>query len=394
MIFSDFFRACRRPALQSLLAAVIMVLPVWAAPPAGYYDTVDSSTAGTHRSTLHDVIDGHTKIPYNSSSTDTWDVLELADQDPLDAGNILDVYRNRTYNKVGGGSGSYNREHTWPKSYGFPDDGSTNLPYTDCHQLFLCDSGYNSTRDNRIFDYCTFACNSYTADNYNGQSGANLSQVYSPVGVWETWIGRRGDVARAQFYMDVRYEGGGTEPDLILTDDVNLILASATGNNEAVAYMGLREILLQWHQEDPVDDKERNRNDMVYTYQGNRNPFIDHPNWVYSIFDPLVTSIADGEPVASTTTLRSGISSAYPNPFNPTTSIHYFVGNSGHVQIELFSVTGKLVRNLLSETRAVGEYQVVWDGTDQGGTPVASGLYFCRLQSSGERDLRKLILLK
>jgi hypothetical protein len=91
--------------------------------------------------------------------------------------------------------------------------------------------------------------------------------------------------------MDVRYEGGNhgstgaAEPNLILTDDENLIDASNTGQNETVAYMGMLTVLLQWHAEDPVDDFERNGHEVVYGYQGNRNPFIDHPEWVECVFN-------------------------------------------------------------------------------------------------------------
>ena len=88
------------------------------------------------RSTLHDVIDDHTRYPYTSTATDTWNILDAADEDPNDSGNILDVYKNASYDKAAGGNDYYNREHCWPKSYGFPIDGSTNYPYTDCHHLF------------------------------------------------------------------------------------------------------------------------------------------------------------------------------------------------------------------------------------------------------------------
>ena len=92
-------------------------------------------------------------------------------------------------------------------------------------------------------------------------------------------------------YMAVRYEGGShgitgfSEPDLILTDDRNLIGSSNTGSNISVAYMGLRSVLLQWHKEDPVDAIEQQHNDAVYTFQGNRNPFVDHPEWVSCVFE-------------------------------------------------------------------------------------------------------------
>ncbi len=86
------------------------------------------------------------------------------------------------------------------------------------------------------------------------------------------------------FYFDVRYEGGAPEPDLILTNDQALIAASNTGDNEPIAYMGMLSVLLQWHTEDPVDDVELNRNDVMFSFQNNRNPFIDHPEWVACLF--------------------------------------------------------------------------------------------------------------
>ena len=109
-------------------------------------------------------------------------------------------------------------------------------------------------------------------------------------GWWQTWSGRKGDVARAMFYMDVRYEGGthgithAAEPDLILTDNAALI--RTTSGNASVAYMGLLAVLVQWNAEDPADAREHARNDVVFGFQGNRNPFVDHPEWVNAMFVP------------------------------------------------------------------------------------------------------------
>ena len=72
--------------------------------------------------------------------------MNLADEDPNNSDNILDVYRNTSYPKISGGDRDYNREHTWPKSYGFPSNVLG--PYTDCHMLFLCNGSYNSSRSN------------------------------------------------------------------------------------------------------------------------------------------------------------------------------------------------------------------------------------------------------
>ena len=109
-----------------------------------YYDTVDNSTPQSLRDSLHEIIDDHTRFPYTSGTTDTWDILEIADENQDNANNIITIYRNATYLKVHGGNDFYNREHTWPKSYGFPDNGaSLNYPYTDMHHLFLADVDYN-----------------------------------------------------------------------------------------------------------------------------------------------------------------------------------------------------------------------------------------------------------
>ena len=281
--------------LLILLPAVAGVRSVLADPPAGYYDSVDTTSPETLRASLHEIIDDHTRYPYTSSSTDTWDILVEADQDPLDSSHILDVYRNRSFVI---GHPDYNREHTWPKSYGFPNEGD--LPHTDCHHLFLCDSGVNNARDRRHFDFCSEGSTESYTYLYNGEGGgtgvypgnSNWACDGGPAGIWEVWIGRRGDVARAMLYLDVRYEGGQhgvlgwDEPDLVLTDNLGLIGTMITVDGDEVWYMGMLSVLKQWHLDDPVDDKERHRNDAVYSYQGNRNPFIDHPEWVDVLFTP------------------------------------------------------------------------------------------------------------
>lgn len=270
----------------------------WADPPPGYYDTVDATNATTLRSTLHPVIDDHTRFPYTSTATDTWNILESADQDPNNASNILDVYMNASIPKFGGGVGPYEREHTWPSSYGFPNDNSSNMPYTDCHMLHLSDGGYNGSRSNKPYRNCSAACSEQPTNVNNGQGGgtgvypgnSNWTTGSLTQGTWETWIGKRGNVARAILYMDIRYEGGThgvtgvAEPDLIVTDSEALIDASNTGANISVAYMGMLAALLQWHVQDPVDADERLRNDVVFGYQGNRNPFVDHPEWVACLY--------------------------------------------------------------------------------------------------------------
>jgi endonuclease I len=307
-----------------------------ASAQANYYNSVDDSNSAALRSSLHALIDDHTRFPYTSSGTDTWDILEDADQDPNNASKVLDIYRNRSYAKQGGGNSNYNREHSWPNSYGFPDDGWDNYPYTDCHQLFICAIDYNDSRGSKAFRDCGGgpSCVEFSTDFNNGVGGgsgvypgnSNWAEGNGAYGGWEVWKDRKGDLARAMFYMDVRYEGGShggtgaSEPNLILTDVTSLIAGSATGNNESVAYMGMLSVLLQWHQQDPPDAIEIARNDAVFSYQGNRNPFVDHPEWVRCLYSNQCDSIlltASGSTVNLTTggsiDLNISASSLYAN---------------------------------------------------------------------------------
>ena len=280
------------------LVLLLVTFGVSAQPAPGYYDTADDSTSTALRQSLHEIIDDHVRYPYTDTSTDTWDILEIADENQDNPGEVITVYRNASYAKAGGGNSFYNREHSWPKSYGFPVLNDDNYPWTDAHHLFIADSGYNSSRSNKPFNLCGSSCSEKVTDVNNGRGGqgggypgdSNWTTGSFTAGIWEVWSGRRGDIARALLYMDLRYEGGNhgvtgsPEPDLILTDNLSLIEASNTGSNEPVAYMGLLSVLLDWHQQDPVDLIEFQHHEAVASFQGNRNPFIDHPEWVGCVF--------------------------------------------------------------------------------------------------------------
>jgi endonuclease I len=277
--------------------------------PDGYYDAVDSSTSKALRDSLHEIIDDHTRFPYTSSATDTWDVLELADQDMQDPNRIVTIYRNSSVPKWSGGASTYNREHTWPRSYGFPDnDASMNYPFTDMHHLFLSDGDYNFFRSNKPFQDCDSSCVEYATQTANGRGGegnaypgdSNWTTGEFTAGRWEVWSHRKGDIARAMMYMDIRYEGGthgstaAAEPDLSLTDDRGLIDQFRTNSNESQAYMGILSTLLEWHEKDPVDPVEIQHHETVASFQGNRNPFIDHPQWAACIYQEQCFTINAG----------------------------------------------------------------------------------------------------
>jgi endonuclease I len=262
-----------------------------------YYQSINPTSAASLRASLHAIIRNHTRYPYTSSGTDTWTILEQADEDPNDPYRIVDAYKNVSFAKVTG-TRPYNREHIWPKAYGFPDETATNIPYTDTHMLHLTDNAYNSTRGTKPFGTCSSVCDEYPTVLTNGEGGG--SGVYSGNSnwsdgvVWEVWSARKGDLARALLYMDVRYEGGlnattnAPEPDLVLTDNLGLIQTTG-GNTAGTAYMGLISVILTWHYNDPPTDRERLRNELVFGYQHNRNPFIDHPEWADCVFLDLCT---------------------------------------------------------------------------------------------------------
>ena len=194
-----YFTVCFVVSIMACLQAAS------AQAPAGYYDSVDASSAAALRASLHEIIDDHIRFPYTSTAIDTWDILEIADENQDDFGSIITVYLNASYPKQGGGNSMYNREHSWPTSYGFPLDRVANYPYTDVHHLFLADSGYNSSRSNKPFDVCDVTCLEKPTRANNGRGGqgggfpgdSSWTDGQFTDGRWQVWPGRRGDIARA-----------------------------------------------------------------------------------------------------------------------------------------------------------------------------------------------------
>ncbi|CUB08350.1 Extracellular ribonuclease precursor [Bacillus cereus] len=174
------------------------------------------------------------------------------------------LYTGRSQGKLTNGSGvdNWNREHVWAKSHG--DFGTTAGPGTDLHHLRATDVSVNSSRGNLDFDNGGVNHSEATECKYDSDS-------------WEPRDSVKGDIARMLFYMAVRYEGDNGEVDLELNEKVN---------NNKDPYMGKLSVLLKWNEQDPVDDLERKRNEVIFTkYQHNRNPFIDHPEWVNKIWN-------------------------------------------------------------------------------------------------------------
>jgi endonuclease I len=280
----------------AMVADVVVAFSVASGSVGTYYGKVNTSSPAQLRCSLHQTIRGHTEYPYG------WTQLEIADEDPLNPSRILDIYRNCSYAKGAtgdrvGGSGSgatcgavnnvkFNREHVWPRSLGF--NNTSLAAHNDLHMLHLSDESFNAHRGNKPFDYCTKTSGcledrtvAYNGDGPGDGSYPGNSNWYTSIdgsnGSYEVWHRWRGNMARAIFYMAIRYEGGDSLPDLELTDNRSLIVI--TTSTAPKAWMGILTTLLEWHLQDPVDSRELERNEVVFGFQGNRNPFVDHPEW-------------------------------------------------------------------------------------------------------------------
>ncbi|MBL4708422.1 MAG: endonuclease [Flavobacteriales bacterium] len=267
----------------AIICALFLNTQVWAQIPSGYYNSTNGQSGATLKSTLHSIIDGHTEYPYSSSGTDVWDILKVADKDPNNSNNVIGLYSNFSMNaaaEYANGAG-WNREHVWAKSRG--NFGTSPGPGTDLHHLRAADITTNSARDNRNFDEAP----TQYVDVGGNYSGTTDSRTSSTDWIWEPRDEVKGDVARMILYMTVRYEGTNGEPDLELTD--NLL-----SNTDQSPMQGKASVLIQWHLDDPVSSEEISRNDVVYSYQNNRNPFIDHPEYVCFIYDTYCGSGGSG----------------------------------------------------------------------------------------------------
>lgn len=241
---------------------------------SSYYRSVTGLTGADLKAALHKVIStGVTHLSYS----DVWTALEKADEDPNNPQNVIEIYTGWSIPKVAKAQNNqanyWNREHVWAKSHG--DFGTNPGPGTDLHHLRPADASINSTRNNNDFDEGgTTVVDNSPYGTYGATTGNKIDGSLS----WEPRDEDKGDVARMMFYMAVMYDG----KDLTY-DPVNLELNEAVGN-ESLAAIGKLSTLKKWNTIDPVDAAERRRNDAVESIQGNRNPFIDHPEWVNAIW--------------------------------------------------------------------------------------------------------------
>jgi endonuclease I len=325
--------------------------------PTGYYDSLEGKSGAALKQAIQDII-ADPAVVHAHTYGDIEYILKDADQNPLNSNQVWLMYVEQgrakyKFQTTSSNVGSWNREHIFPQSRGGFADGTSSqadgidiwLPtnaddimagHGDAHHIRAEDGPENTTRSNR--DY---------GSDYNGPAGNQ--------GSWH------GDVARALFYMAVRYNG------------LNLVNGNPADN--IVGQMGDLASLLTWNHSDPRDDFEMHRNNVIYTWQLNRNPFIDYPDladyiWGSHAGETWFSALATGE----TNTLNVGV---WPNPAKNTINIS---GLETEAQIEIFSVSGAKLFN----QRFNGDTQINLD--------LSSGIYFARINSEGRATVKKIVI--
>ncbi|WOC26481.1 endonuclease [Pseudoalteromonas sp. N1230-9] len=254
--------------------------------PTGYYVTTQGLTGYALKTELYNIIKDHNSQGYSA----IWSFYDIASRDKYfeNDNSILDRYSENptgqdSYNYVAvsdqcgtynSEADCYNREHSFPKSW---FGGTVEPMNSDVHHIFATDGYVNSKRSNYPFGEVGSA--SYTSSNGSKLGSAASSLNYSGT-VFEPIDEFKGDFARAYFYMATRYQ------NVIASWQNKTTYSNAVlnGTSNQVFENWVVAMLLKWHNEDPVSQLELDRNQAAYEHQGNRNPFVDHPEFVGMIW--------------------------------------------------------------------------------------------------------------
>lgn len=304
--------------------AFTLAFTAMAQPPANYYNSANGLSGQQLKVALHNIIKGHTSISYAA----IWDAFWSTDN--KGNGIVWDMYSDRpngnppytyylgqnqcgSYNSEGD---CYNKEHSWPSSW-FNDQST---PRTDLHHIFATDGYVNNRRSNYPFGEVRSA--SWTSQN-GSKLGTSSTSGYNGT-VFEPIDEYKGDFARAIMYMSVRY----------YSEDSSW--GSSDMTDKSVIKPWAIAMLLRWNDQDPVSQKEINRNNAIYNdYQHNRNPFVDHPEYARMIWDPS-WSVSDGQVVSTI--------AVYPNPVQSGSTVSIDFGNEKVDQIAICDVSGRVLQ--------------------------------------------------
>lgn len=259
--------------LIALFCAIIGL----AQAPSGYYSTA-TGTGYTLKTQLYNIIKGHTDRGYSG----LWTTYSTSDRDNQyeNDNSIIDVYSENptgtdpykfTYSTNQCGTYAvegdcYNREHMIPQSV----FNSVAPMVSDAHFIPPTDGKVNGIRSN--YPHGNVATASWTSRN-GGKLGSSAVSGYTGT-VFEPINEFKGDIARMYFYFATRYEN--------TVAGYSYEMFNRTSNQ--VFTTAFRDMLLAWHAADPVSAREIARNNAIYTRQGNRNPFIDNPNYANMIW--------------------------------------------------------------------------------------------------------------
>ncbi|MDX9691008.1 MAG: endonuclease [Acholeplasmataceae bacterium] len=226
-----------------------------------YYFTANQLIGDALKDELHLIINQDVTL---SSYTETSQILAQTDRSVEDPTKVLTIYDSKLVNAVWDNGATWNKEHVWPNSRLGVDRvaaGDRNIA-SDLHNLRAATPSLNSSRSDRFYSDKT------------GSFGITPDTGFYPGN------DHRGDVARILFYMAVMYDD-----ILVLTDDLLVLQDDSNPYTDSRISMGRLSLLLEWHKIDPVDEFEVNRNNKIYDYQNNRNPFIDKPEYVHLIWE-------------------------------------------------------------------------------------------------------------
>lgn len=249
-----------------------------------YYYNVNGTGAALLSSTKTAVTS-----PYSSQGYDGLYSL-YTHADVLDTGYYYDLYSDHTNFRPGSGKcGSYkyvgdcyNREHTIPSSWWGGSHGNQGC---DGYIVRLSDGKINGMRGNYPYGECVNGeVWKAPGDTEENRLGTSTSTEFISGKVFEPMDSRKGDVARIYFYAVARWNTNSWT-----ADGGSNVFGSGSGTTNGLKTKYL-QMLLKWHNQDPVDDYEIERNNLVEDMQKNRNPFVDHPSWVDLIWGGVYDS--------------------------------------------------------------------------------------------------------
>jgi|GEM_PF-1694287 len=308
--------------------------------PAGYYNNAVGKTGDVLRSALCTITTtGHVKLPYTSTAFDVWDAYAKTDVTVPGGTTIYDMYSRKCdgtanyyfvlYTKQCGTSGAegdcYSREHCLPNSCWGGLDNAANPQYTDLHHLFPCDQYVNVQKSNNMIG----ETNAPTYTSSNGSKTGPCSYPGYTDKVFEPLDCYKGDFARAWLYLATRYmiTMPSWTPSSGSAAMWPLLYNSSTNNYQPWVI----NMLLDWCALDPVDQWEIDRNDNIYynTPQHNRNPYIDHPEYVCLVWGtscvsaPTITNVLNS-PANPTSTDVVNVSASITDDGSVSNAILYW----------------------------------------------------------------------